>query len=64
MQQFGMDGDAAFGLIAKGAQDGLNKNDDLLDVINEYGAYYKTQDIRRREFYNSLKNGADSGTFL
>ena len=36
MQKFGLSGDEAYNLIAQGAQQGLNQNGDLLDVINEY----------------------------
>ena len=35
MDQFGISGDEAYNLIAQGAQNGLNQNGDLLDVINE-----------------------------
>lgn len=63
MQQFGVTADEAYTLIAQGAQNGLNKNGDLLDVINEYGVHYKQMGYSAEEFFNSLQNGADSGTF-
>ena len=40
MQKFGLSSDEAYNLIAQGAQNGLNKNGDLLDVINEYSNQY------------------------
>ena len=41
MQQFGYTSDEAYNLIIQGAQNGLNKNDDLLDTINEYSVHFK-----------------------
>lgn len=63
MDQFGMTGDEAFSLIAQGAQNGLNKNGDLLDSINEYSVHYKQLGFTGEEFFNSLENGAAAGTF-
>lgn len=63
MDQFGMTGDEAFNLISQGAQNGLNKNDDLLDSINEYSVHYKQLGYTGEEFFNSLENGAAAGTF-
>lgn len=63
MDQFGVSGEEAFNLIVQGAQNGLNKNDDLLDSINEYSVHYKQLGYNANEFFNSLKNGTDAGTF-
>ena len=63
MQQFGITSDQAFSLVVKGAQNGLDKNGDLLDTINEYSVHYKQQGYTADEFYNSLINGSASGTF-
>ena len=63
MDQFGMTGEEAFNLIAQGAQNGLNKNDDLLDSINEYSVHYKQLGYTGEEFFNSLANGTAAGTF-
>lgn len=63
MDQFGVSGEEAFNLIVQGAQNGLNKNDDLLDSINEYAVHYKQLGYNANEFFNSLKNGTDTGTF-
>lgn len=63
MKQFGLTSDQAFNLVVKGAQNGLDKNGDLLDTINEYSVHYKQQGYTADEFYNSLINGAASGTF-
>lgn len=42
MDQFGLSGEEAFNLIAQGAQNGLDKNGDLLDSINEYSVHFKS----------------------
>ena len=63
MDQFGITGDEAFNLIAQGAQNGLDKNGDLLDSINEYSVHYKQQGYSAEQFFNSLENGAAAGTF-
>lgn len=63
VDQFGVTGEEAFNLIAQGAQNGLNKNGDLLDSINEYGVHYKQMGYSAEEFFNSLQNGTDAGTF-
>lgn len=63
MEQFGITSDEAFNLISQGAQNGLNKNDDLLDSINEYAVHYKQLGADAEGFFNSLANGTESGTF-
>lgn len=63
MDQFGINGQEAFNLIAQGAQKGLDKNGDLLDTINEYSVHYKQLGYTSEEFFNSLVNGAADGTF-
>ena len=63
IDQFGMTGEEAFNLIAQGAQNGLNKNGDLLDSINEYSVHYKQLGYTGEEFFNSLVNGTAAGTF-
>lgn len=63
IQQFGVTADEAYTLIAQGAQNGLNKNGDLMDIINEYGVHYKQMGYSAEEFFNSLENGTAAGTF-
>ncbi|OJT77451.1 hypothetical protein BM530_06640, partial [Clostridioides difficile] len=63
MNQFGLNGQQAFNLIAQGAQNGLNQNDDLLDVINEYSVHFKNSGHSAEEMFNVLKNGVDTGVF-
>lgn len=63
MDQFGISGIEAFNLIVQGAQNGLDKNGDMLDSINEYSVHYKQMGYSANEFFNSLANGTEAGTF-
>ena len=63
MDQFGVSGKEAYNLIVQGAQQGLNKNNNLLDTINEYSVHYANMGASAEEFFNSLLNGTESGTF-
>lgn len=63
IKQFGITGDEAFNLIAQGAQQGLDKNGDLLDTINEYSVHFKQLGFDSEEMFSALVNGAASGTF-
>ncbi len=63
MDTWGVSSERAYNLIAQGAQNGLNKNGDLLDVINEYAVHYKQMGVGAEEFFNSLANGTEAGTF-
>lgn len=62
-KQWNITSQEAFNLIVQGAQNGLNKNGDLLDTINEYSVHYKNQGYSAEQFFNSLTNGAEAGTF-
>lgn len=61
--QFGISSEEAFNLVVQGAQNGLDKNGDLLDTINEYSVHYSDLGFTSEQFFNSLINGASSGTF-
>lgn len=63
MDQFGIASDEAFNLIAQGAQNGLNKNGDLLDTVNEYSVHFKQLGFDAKDMFNMLENGAENGTF-
>lgn len=63
MDQYGISSEAAFNLIAQGAQEGLNKNGDLLDSINEYSVHFKQLGLSAEDMFSILKYGADSGAF-
>lgn len=63
MQKFGLSSDEAYNLIAQGAQNGLNKNGDLLDVINEYSNQYSQAGLSAEDMFNSISNGAATGVW-
>lgn len=63
MYQWGATEAEAFNLIVQGAQNGLNKNDNLLDTINEYGPKFKSLGLTAEETLNALANGAKHGVF-
>lgn len=63
METFGTSAEEAYNLITQGAQQGLDKNGDLLDTINEYSVHYKNLGMDAEEMMNSLKNGTEGATF-
>ena len=63
MEKFGVSSDEAYNLIAQGAQNGLNKNGDLLDVINEYSNQYSQAGLSAEDMFNSIANGAATGVW-
>jgi len=63
MDQFGISSDEAFSMMIQGSQQGLDKNGDLLDSINEYAVHYQQLGYDADDFFNSLANGTASGTF-
>ena len=63
MDQFCISSEEAFTLIAQGAQNGLDKNGDLLDTINEYSVHFKQAGFDAESMFNMLINGTESGTF-
>lgn len=63
MDQYGLSAEDAYNLIAQGAQNGLDKNGDLLDTVNEYAVHFKGLGYSSEEMFNMLVNGAESGTF-
>lgn len=63
MDQFGITSEEAYNLLAQGAQNGLNQNGDLLDVINEYSVQFGQLGYTAEDMFNMLSNGAESGTW-
>ena len=63
MDQFGISSKEAYNLIAQGAQQGLDKNGDLLDSINEYSVHFKQNGLNATDMFNTFKQGAESGAF-
>lgn len=63
MKNFGISAEEAYGIIAVGAQNGANKNGDLLDTLNEYSVHYKALGLDADQFVTSLIKGAEAGSF-
>lgn len=63
IKNFGVTATEAYNLIAIGAQNGADKNGDLLDVLNEYSAQYAALGLSAEEFVSSLVDGAEAGVF-
>lgn len=63
MKNFGIDGQKAFDLIAYAAQNGANKNGDLLDTFNEYAVQYQALGFTAEQFAAHLVKGAEEGAF-
>lgn len=63
MKNFGLTAKEAYNLITIGAQEGANKNGDLMDILNEYSAQYAALGLSADEFMSSLIDGAEAGVF-
>lgn len=63
MKQFGVTSEEAYNLIAQGAQNGLDKNQNLLDSINEYSVHFQQLGFNAEEMFNMFSNGAEAGVF-
>lgn len=63
MKNFGISAEEAYGLIATAAQNGADKNGDLLDTLNEYSGQYAALGLSADQFIGSLVEGADAGMF-
>lgn len=63
MKNFGLDAEEAYGLIAVGAQNGADKNGDLLDTLNEYSPQFAALGLSADQFIGTLVEGADAGLF-
>lgn len=63
MKKFGITADQAYTLIAQGAQQGANKNGDLLDVLNEYSPQFSALGFSAEQFTDILIQGSKDGAF-
>lgn len=63
MKNFGIDGEKAYDIIAYAAQNGANRNGDLLDTLNEYSNQYKALGFSADQFAAHLIKGAQDGAF-
>ena len=63
MHTFGITGDEALDVIARGLQTSANKNRDLLDVLNEYSPQYQRLGDDAETFLARIIAATDSGAF-
>lgn len=63
MKNFDISAEEAYGLIATGAQNGADKNGDLLDTLNEYSGQFAALGLSADQFMGTLVEGADAGLF-
>lgn len=63
MKQFGITSQEAFDLMATGAQNGLNKSDELGDNIAEYAGKFKQAGYSADEYFQLMQNGLDGGAY-
>lgn len=63
MKQFGITSQEAFDLMATGAQNGLNKSDELGDNIAEYSGKFKQAGYSADEYFQLMQNGLDGGAY-
>lgn len=63
MKNFDITAEEAYGLIATGAQNGADKNGDLLDTLNEYSGQFAALGLSADQFMGTLVEGADAGLF-
>lgn len=63
MTQFGIEGDKAMGLIATGAQNGLDFSGELLDSISEYSVQFAKVGLDADDMFKIMEKGAETGAF-
>lgn len=63
MQSMGVTATEAFDLIAKGAQNGLNRSDELADNLTEYGQIWGQAGFSAEEAFAIMENGLNAGAY-
>lgn len=63
VDQFGVSSEEAYNLLAQGAQNGLDKNQNLLDSINEYSVHFSQMGFSAEEMFGMISSGAQTGVF-
>ena len=63
MENFGVSGEEAMGLIAAGAQNGLDYSGELIDSINEYSVQFAKLGFSADDMFTIFQQGADSGAW-
>lgn len=63
MKNLNITAEEAYNIIATGAQNGADKNGDLLDTLNEYSVQYDKLGLSAEQMMQSLISGAENGAF-
>lgn len=63
MTNFGISGEDAMGMIAAGAQNGLDYSGELIDTISEYSVQFSKLGFTADEMFSVFQQGADSGAW-
>lgn len=63
IDEFGVSSEEAYNLLAQGAQNGLDKNQNLLDSINEYSVHFSQMGFSAEEMFGMISSGAEEGVF-
>lgn len=63
MTNFGISGEEAMGMIAAGAQNGLDYSGELIDTVNEYSVQFAKLGFSADEMFSVFQQGADSGAW-
>lgn len=63
MENFGVSGEEAMGLIAAGAQNGLDYSGEMIDSINEYSVQFSKLGFSADDMFNIFQQGADNGAW-
>lgn len=63
MKNFGVSSFEAFNLLAQGAQNGLNKSDELIDSANEYSPYFASLGFTANQMFDTFSAGLEAGAF-
>lgn len=63
VKNMGVTSEEAFDLMARGAQNGLNKSGELADNIAEYSQLWGQAGFSAQEMFGILQNGLDSGAY-
>lgn len=62
-KSFGIDGEKAMALIAKGAQNGLDVSGNLLSTINQYAEQFAEVGLSADDMFQIMQKGAETGDF-
>lgn len=58
MTHFGLDGKAAYDLLALGCQEGLNANGEWFDAVSEYAGYYEQLGLSAEDMFLTMAAGS------